>query len=155
AVADDLRPDSLAEAPRNSRQHAIDGEQPEPEADQVAEPESAHEALGELEELPAPAENFGGRYGVTVLEPAGVATGERAVAEFPEPRLALLMRREDVLLAGEHCNGVGVLGEREGMERAKRIRSHQHVVACGDEQRVADTVRHGEQAFEEVAGRGS
>src|SRR5690606_23403283 len=128
-VADDLRPDPLAEALRNTREHAIDGEQSEPEADQVAEPERAHETLGELEKLPAAAEDLADRHRVAVLEPERVAPGERAVAEFPEARLALIMRGEDVLLACEHRNGIGVLGEGESMERAQRFGGHQHVVA--------------------------
>src|SRR5690606_5876803 len=38
-VADDLRFDALAETAREARQHAVDGEQVEPEADQVEEAE--------------------------------------------------------------------------------------------------------------------
>src|SRR5690606_15337550 len=101
AIIGDLHADLLAEPLRDSLKHPLHREQSQSEADQVRKAESSYEPLGELQELPATAEDFAYSQSIAIPDPESIATRELTVAELPEARLPRGMSRQDILFPSE------------------------------------------------------
>src|SRR5690606_32948679 len=113
-------------------------------------PESSHEPLGELQELPATAEDFAYSQSIAIPDPESIATRELTVAELPEARLPRGMSRQDILFPSEQGRRIGRFPQCELEEPAQSVGGHQHVIAGRDQQRKVYAVCGGEDAFEQV-----